>query len=390
MTAILGRAQTGFDQTTINHYIVHTLYCPQRVIVVHVGYIGGCRRTLGAWNLTSIVSVKGWKPYNQSFHFGLLPAYAVLGLITTLWIFPYLPKYSCFFRIWKKKTKRKIYTQSETADNGFHSPLGRPIWAASPQQTPDSFAQLEHSPNVYDSRWFSACAADPVVVSRLSVARSGRTNKAISINRITISGGFDFYLLLGQWRKIRWIFRISFPARRTQLILIGTDSVPTEPTNLIATGAWIKVQVVNFEWFHAQGTLDLFVATMIKHIHGYCKFQINRPCWMKLFGFFSIQHQHHWSRFSKAWLAATRLHYLSVKKFNKFRIDFDPFFSLLSAYPTDASAQNYKLNEQSFVVDLLFYFHDVDALSNCRLLIWIQVCLCCTQKLNFPVGYLEI
>uniref|UniRef100_A0A2M4DM80 Putative secreted protein n=1 Tax=Anopheles darlingi TaxID=43151 RepID=A0A2M4DM80_ANODA len=27
------------------------------------------------------------------------PAYAVLGLMTTLWIFPYFPKYSCFFRI---------------------------------------------------------------------------------------------------------------------------------------------------------------------------------------------------------------------------------------------------------------------------------------------------
>lgn len=35
------------------------------------------------------------------------PAYVVLGFITTLWIFPYLPKYSCFLRICEKWTKRR-------------------------------------------------------------------------------------------------------------------------------------------------------------------------------------------------------------------------------------------------------------------------------------------
>lgn len=36
------------------------------------------------------------------------PAYVVLGFITTLWILPYLPKYSCFFRIWKNKTQFQL------------------------------------------------------------------------------------------------------------------------------------------------------------------------------------------------------------------------------------------------------------------------------------------
>lgn len=43
------------------------------------------------------------------------PAYVVLGFITTLWIFPYLPKYSCFLRIYRKQ-KRKGHRMEQ--ENG--------------------------------------------------------------------------------------------------------------------------------------------------------------------------------------------------------------------------------------------------------------------------------
>lgn len=48
VAAILGRAQTGLDQTPIDHDVVDTLDRPQRIVVMHVRHIGGRRRTLGA------------------------------------------------------------------------------------------------------------------------------------------------------------------------------------------------------------------------------------------------------------------------------------------------------------------------------------------------------
>lgn len=50
--------------------------------------------------------------------------------------------------------------------------------------------------------------------------------------------------------KVGGVFRIGLPARRTETILVRTDSMPAKSTNLVATCAWKKIQVVDFQWFH--------------------------------------------------------------------------------------------------------------------------------------------
>lgn len=75
------------------------------------------------------------------------------------------------------------------------------------------------------------------------------------------------HLLLSQRLKIRRILGISLPARRTKLILVGTNSMPAEATNLIATGAGIKAQVVDLEGFHAEWTFGQVITAGIHHVH---------------------------------------------------------------------------------------------------------------------------
>lgn len=54
------------------------------------------------------------------------------------------------------------------------------------------------------------------------------------------------HLLLGQRLKVRRILGVSFPASRAQLVLVRSDSMPTEPADLIATGARVETQIVDF------------------------------------------------------------------------------------------------------------------------------------------------
>lgn len=75
------------------------------------------------------------------------------------------------------------------------------------------------------------------------------------------------HLLLGQRLKIRRILGISFPARRTKLVFIGTNSMPAESTNLIATRAGIEAQVVDLERFHAERTFGQVITAGIHGVH---------------------------------------------------------------------------------------------------------------------------
>lgn len=75
------------------------------------------------------------------------------------------------------------------------------------------------------------------------------------------------YLLLSKRRKIRRILGVRLTARRAQLILVRSDAVPTETTNLVATGARIKVEVVNLKGLHAQWAFRKFIAAGIHHVH---------------------------------------------------------------------------------------------------------------------------
>jgi hypothetical protein len=75
------------------------------------------------------------------------------------------------------------------------------------------------------------------------------------------------HLLLGQRLEIRWILGISLPACRTQLVLVRSDSMPTEPTNLIATGARVETQIIDFQRLHAQWALGQVIAAGIHYVH---------------------------------------------------------------------------------------------------------------------------
>lgn len=75
------------------------------------------------------------------------------------------------------------------------------------------------------------------------------------------------HLLLSQRLKIRRILRISFPACRTQLVLVGTNSMPAESTNLIAAGAGVEAQVVDLEGFHAERTFGQVITAGIHGVH---------------------------------------------------------------------------------------------------------------------------
>lgn len=46
---------------------------------------------------------------------------------------------------------------------------------------------------------------------------------------------------------------IYLSASRTKSILISADTMPTETTDLVATGAREEVDVINFQRFHAKG-----------------------------------------------------------------------------------------------------------------------------------------
>lgn len=45
---------------------------------------------------------------------------------------------------------------------------------------------------------------------------------------------------------------IYLSASRTKSILVSADTMPTETTNLVATGARKKVDVINFQRLHAK------------------------------------------------------------------------------------------------------------------------------------------
>lgn len=44
-------------------------------------------------------------------------------------------------------------------------------------------------------------------------------------------------------------------AGRAEAILICADAMPTEAADLVATGAGKEVDVINFQWLHAQRAL---------------------------------------------------------------------------------------------------------------------------------------
>lgn len=46
---------------------------------------------------------------------------------------------------------------------------------------------------------------------------------------------------------------IYLSASRTKSIFISADTMPTETTDLVATGAREEVDVINFQRFHAEG-----------------------------------------------------------------------------------------------------------------------------------------
>jgi len=78
----------------------------------------------------------------------------------------------------------------------------------------------------------------------------------------------DSHLLLSQGLEIGRILRVSLPASRTQLILVRTDPMPAEPTDLIATRARKETQIVHFQWFHTQRTFgQLITAAGIENVH---------------------------------------------------------------------------------------------------------------------------
>lgn len=75
-------------------------------------------------------------------------------------------------------------------------------------------------------------------------------------------------LLLRKRLEIRRILGISLPASRTQLVLVRSDSMPAEPTNLVATGTRIETQVVDLERFHAEGAFGQVITAGIHYVHG--------------------------------------------------------------------------------------------------------------------------
>lgn len=83
------------------------------------------------------------------------------------------------------------------------------------------------------------------------------------------SKGRRTHLLLGERLEIRRILGISLPAGRTQLILVRSDSVPTEPTDLVAASARIEAQVVDLQRLHAQRTLGQVISAGIHDVHSF-------------------------------------------------------------------------------------------------------------------------
>lgn len=81
------------------------------------------------------------------------------------------------------------------------------------------------------------------------------------------SNPLSSHLLLGQGRKVGGILRIRLPARGTQLVLVGSDPVPAEATDLVAARARVKVQVVHLYWLHAQRALGRLLLAIVERVH---------------------------------------------------------------------------------------------------------------------------
>lgn len=48
---------------------------------------------------------------------------------------------------------------------------------------------------------------------------------------------------------------VYLSAGRTEAILVCTDAMPTETADLVSTGTWEEVDVINLQWFHTQWAL---------------------------------------------------------------------------------------------------------------------------------------
>lgn len=68
--------------------------------------------------------------------------------------------------------------------------------------------------------------------------------------------------------------------RRTQPVLICADAVPTEAADLITTGAWEEVDIVDLQRFHAQGALH----GVVLHLRAVGHPIVQRGCRLKLSG----------------------------------------------------------------------------------------------------------
>lgn len=75
------------------------------------------------------------------------------------------------------------------------------------------------------------------------------------------------HLLLSQRLEISWILRIRFPACRTEFVFISSNPMPAEPTDLVATGAWIEAQIVDLQWLHAQWTFRQLITAVVQYTH---------------------------------------------------------------------------------------------------------------------------
>ena len=62
-------------------------------------------------------------------------------------------------------------------------------------------------------------------------------------------------LFLWEWFEVCRTFLIGFTTGWTQSILICSDPMPTEPTDLIATCAGVEIDVIHFQWLHAKRAL---------------------------------------------------------------------------------------------------------------------------------------
>lgn len=65
---------------------------------------------------------------------------------------------------------------------------------------------------------------------------------------------------------------------RTQPILISADAVPTEAADLIATGAWEEVDIIDLQRFHAQWALH----GVVLHLRAVGHPIVQRGCRLKL------------------------------------------------------------------------------------------------------------